>query len=1169
MERFILAILLCLSTTVHAGVRIHPTKAGDDAINYNGVTSGLHAGDTIALNVSQNPYGQLTFTNCYGAPGDSIVFINEGGQVQITSNLTGSNGFKMVNCRYWKIISKDGIGTYGFFIAGTLSGYMHGVGIEVTGRSKGFNISGIYTWGKASGIWAKQECACVDSLRFPNWIIDSFRIHHNKVHNMSLEGMYIISTGIQDTNRFAICSGDTIYNKGSLAQMQPRGGNCDIDSNEVDSTGRGGIQCSALENGKNKIYNNVVKHSGYEYNTDQGNNISIGNGSRNVEVYNNTTDSSFASSIQVFGNGLIYIHNNAFGKAGNLNGHVYPYLVPGALNDSRNEPTPTPGLGGSYKFQFKYVNNTFGTNSDVDMRFNNLRNKYSDTGNIICNSGSYSVAAGIHYSTDCPVLLEILDTIALPVSGTTKANNLEISNSLKIRGSKATGISNDSLYRPLDSTRLVQEKFLNNYIESKTKPTSTLTITYNSTTDTNIYVEKTAAASIAVNLNWTAGKQEYTDSLRSVTVGDVAQTITQPTNPGSISGTVSKTVTANMDTHFTNVVVDKDGNNVTASANVYFQNKWFYGFATSNVFTNNLVQGLNNFFSTSATADGRTLYMGTLASAKYAWLAFDAGLDASNLLRIIIHGFDQTDQFTRSTVSFTNASGYTTNYIVYVSNVPTSTTYTMKLELLTTNNAVADVFKMGVNQAFTDKVLQRLIADTTTAKFTAFASFFNQYHVDHWRYPGGTPTRYYIWDDTTSKNLTGKAIGRLSDYYYATDRPDKAADYANRSIKFDTANFKQYVRFMKQTGVKPLITLNTLFYRDADTVYPVSLFLAKNSVDEIDMGLQPDRWTKIYANVKAEIDYVHSQIAGNLYWEMGNESYAIQGASSYGDVVIRLTNMIKFYYPNDKIIVAFSKGSFKNEKKVKWNTDFITYMQGNNFLNKVDYWAVHYYYDVDSAFTNQDSINKKMQDNFFNSSYIAETKTYFPNGYTPKIFLTEFTPLLSTDSYNFNTQLNAMWLFDILMKFHSNSIVAGCTKHTGTGQKNALWWDSSLVASLPYVDTSLNDSPVFKYISPTAKAEQIFFDSTGTDVVNFFLNTNYEALLTKNTTNLIFQVLNYNDVSKSFDLSSYTGTKSYTTYVMDDLSNHYWNIITNKTTGTATNTLTLPAHSFTTIIMSL
>lgn len=427
MKKILIVFFTFIATQCFAN-NFHPVQAADKALNFNGVTNNVHHGDTIYIDASQGAKGKWSFTNVYGVPGDSVVFMNYGGIAYFTANNTGDNGLRFTNCRYFKVCSAGGIHTIGFYVEGTLSGYMHGVACEITGRSMAFDISGIFATHKASLFWVKQEQSCLDSLSFPNFLIDSFHLHHCTGRNLLLEGAYVGSTGAQDSlkylnghyngGRIVICNGDTMD---VTEKQQFRLGYFEADSLYIDSTGRGNFQESLTEKGA-KIHDNIFLHAGFEFNNAQGNNISIGNGSRNIEVYNNITDGAYTNPIQIFGNGFVYVHNNHFGSAGNLYGHIPAGgPVSGALIDSRNYAPVQPGLGGSYLFKIKMKDNTWGTNtSGHDMDIQDLRHHW-DTGNLICNSGTFVIANTINYSTDCSVAVDTFpppDPAAIPSSGT-------------------------------------------------------------------------------------------------------------------------------------------------------------------------------------------------------------------------------------------------------------------------------------------------------------------------------------------------------------------------------------------------------------------------------------------------------------------------------------------------------------------------------------------------------------------------------------------------------------------------------------------------------------------------------------------------------------------------------------------------------------------------------
>lgn len=481
---------------------------------------------------------------------------------------------------------------------------------------------------------------------------------------------------------------------------------------------------------------------------------------------------------------------------------------------------------------------------------------------------------------------------------------------------------------------------------------------------------------------------------------------------------------------------------------------------------------------------------------------------------------------------------------------------------LTTNNnffssTSSSSFVFGLNSVFNfDPVIKNILAKPN--EYFLYKSLFAKYHINHLRYPGGIPTRYYFWDNIT---LIKDATDAISRYYYAQGTKggdENGKKYARFNFTVDPNNYTQFLNFVKTAGIKPIIQMNTLFYIDKDKIYQTESF--QKNFDAF--PLKNDRWTKIANYLNAQMDYTHSIFPEPLIWELGNEDNAIFDATEYGIIVKNYTDIIKARYPNDKVIAAMSAGEIKTARKAQWNKDFIAYLDQNNSLTKVDYFAPHYYIDAPFSSQSQIDINSRIKSTDF-KKYFDDMKSNFPVGYSPKFSITEFSELLhSDDNVNYNTQLDAMLMWDELLKFHSDPAIVSVTKLGFTADKNALFFDKTISNNFSYVDQSRQDSDTFAYIPPQAEAVKIFYDTTGDNVIEYIVNDNYELLLTQTDQSKYLQILNFNDTSQTIDVLSY-GLSTYTIYTLPDLKAYYWDSEYNKITGNSTGTLILPPHSFT------
>ena len=146
--------------------------------------------------------------------------------------------------------------------------------------------------------------------------------------------------------------------------------------------------------------------------------------------------------------------------------------------------------------------------------------------------------------------------------------------------------------------------------------------------------------------NWTTNKDVTTQTLTDCTI-----------NSNSRTATYTNDITSNK----TFTLTIGDGQN-TASKNISisFRNKIYYGSASiPNSFDSAFILGLSN--KQFATGKNGT-YTVNVANNEYGFLAFPSSF--GNISSVYIGGFD-TEVVNCGTISFTNASGGTTNYNIY------------------------------------------------------------------------------------------------------------------------------------------------------------------------------------------------------------------------------------------------------------------------------------------------------------------------------------------------------------------------------------------------------------------------------------------------------------------------------------------------------------------------
>jgi hypothetical protein len=131
--------------------------------------------------------------------------------------------------------------------------------------------------------------------------MNNIYIHHNYIHNITGEGMYIGHTGPDG-------------GQGGNQLLPVRMRNVVIAYNRVDHTGWDGIQLSNATTG-NKIQHNTIINFGTSNQYGQQAGIILG-GNTQGDIYDNTIKYGTGNGIQNFGFGMNKIYNNYIEKVG-------------------------------------------------------------------------------------------------------------------------------------------------------------------------------------------------------------------------------------------------------------------------------------------------------------------------------------------------------------------------------------------------------------------------------------------------------------------------------------------------------------------------------------------------------------------------------------------------------------------------------------------------------------------------------------------------------------------------------------------------------------------------------------------------------------------------------------------------------------------------------------
>lgn len=358
-------------------------------------------GDTFVFPASLNPYSYVEF-DCM----DNFTVINEGGQAKILNFGGIPGGFTFYNCTN---VHFTGIGSisnyYGFQIS---TDTYRGVGVNVYGRSSGFEIDHLDIHNKNAGMWIKNELdtTCNVLYQFPNWVLDGFNIHDNYVHNNAAEGGYFGSTAPNGT---AGTQHSTVYCHGDSSQpnlgLPTRLGNFHVWNNYYDSNGRAAIQLSLADKGTSEINNNIVLRCGSDPDSLQGNGISLGTYTH-AYVHDNTIrwtkkDGIFTdgSANQIDNNTVLHSGNDSMGDVFTGKWAASNIFIKSSPSQYASPPyLPYDSTG------FVVRNNNLDFNSSGYNVFVETGNGiYKKEGNVICNNTHETdlVRSGINYTTNC------------------------------------------------------------------------------------------------------------------------------------------------------------------------------------------------------------------------------------------------------------------------------------------------------------------------------------------------------------------------------------------------------------------------------------------------------------------------------------------------------------------------------------------------------------------------------------------------------------------------------------------------------------------------------------------------------------------------------------------------------------------------------------------------
>jgi hypothetical protein len=334
------------------------------ASTVDGKAMNFKPGAVICLSATVK-YKNLQFKNLLGSASQPIIIKNCGGTV--TLNATGlSFGLKFVNSKYFRVTGGNTPNVYGIKIN---NGH---IGMSLEYLSTNFEVDHVETaYAGFAGIMAKTDPGCDNATIRENFTMYNVSFHDNYVHHCAGEGLYI---------------GNSFYEgaKTSCGTRLPHEiHNAKIYNNVIKYSGWEGIQLGCATKGA-AVYNNTIENFGTKNITSQNNGVQLGVGTGGV-FYNNFIKNGPGNGLIVLGLGDNVIHNNVIVNVG----------TNGIFCDDRY----SPGTG------FKFLNNTIVNPQGDGIRLyadrTNLYNIIYNT--IVVNPGSYTTYSYPRTSADAYV----------------------------------------------------------------------------------------------------------------------------------------------------------------------------------------------------------------------------------------------------------------------------------------------------------------------------------------------------------------------------------------------------------------------------------------------------------------------------------------------------------------------------------------------------------------------------------------------------------------------------------------------------------------------------------------------------------------------------------------------------------------------------------------------
>lgn len=327
-------------------VTIH--DAASQAIINQGNKLVLKGGDVICLDASVS-YEFLRFKNIVGDSNNPVVIKNVNGQVKI-KNTISSFGWKFENSKYFKILGNGDVNhKYGFKVTTHNNSYL-----QMIRKTTDFEIAHVEIAGDIvaqaqenldaalnsrspknflgfAGIMAKSQPICREdtdggSTDAGQFEMENVKIHHNYIHDVYGEGLYIGYGFSKGTYVKSLTTGNACTSKNYPHFIS----NLSVHNNLVERVGWDGIQVKNAHRNA-KIYNNIIKDYAFRAIGHHDEGLLVGDGSE-AEIFGNWIENGTAQSngIQINATGNTKVYNNVVLGAGYtglyLNNNNYLHL---------------------------------------------------------------------------------------------------------------------------------------------------------------------------------------------------------------------------------------------------------------------------------------------------------------------------------------------------------------------------------------------------------------------------------------------------------------------------------------------------------------------------------------------------------------------------------------------------------------------------------------------------------------------------------------------------------------------------------------------------------------------------------------------------------------------------------------------------------------------------